>query len=167
MRPDLTGAGNVAQDLADRRAVVLALAGLALYPAAAATAQTDGIWSARQAYEALRDDLIRMLDIRSRDEWAETGVAEGAWPVSLHEPRFPERLFAARDLAGGRPVALICATGGRTGFVMRNLGRAGYGGFVDVSEGMLGSSLGRGWIAEGLPVVGIADALAALPVEVT
>ncbi|MEP4462063.1 hypothetical protein, partial [Roseibium sp.] len=34
-----------------------------------------------------RGDLV-MLDIRSREEWLETGVAVGALPVSMHEPGF-------------------------------------------------------------------------------
>lgn len=104
-----------------------------------------------------------MIDVRSRQEWTATGVAEGAWAISLHEDKFPDRLFSARELAEGRTVALICATGGRSGSVMRSLREAGYAGFVDVSEGMLGSSMGPGWIAAGLPVVDIQTAMATLP----
>lgn len=148
-----------------RRAVTLGLtAGLS---AAAAPgmliAQNADIWSVQKAHEALSDDLIRMIDVRSRGEWSETGLALGAWAISLHEDRFPDRLFAARDLADGRPVAVICATGGRSGAVMRNLRNAGYSGFIDVSEGMLGSNRGPGWIAAGLPTVSLDAALSALP----
>ena len=145
-----------------RRQLVTALVGTAAMPSIL-SAQTSDIWSAGQAYEALIADQIRLIDVRSRAEWDETGVAEGAWAISLHEDRFPERLFAARELADGRPVALTCATGGRSGSVMRSLRQAGYTGFIDVSEGMLGSSLGPGWIATGLPVVDMETALAALP----
>lgn len=145
-----------------RRQVVTALVGTAAMPSIL-SAQTSDIWSAGQAYKALIADQIRLIDVRSRAEWDETGVAEGAWAISLHEDRFPERLFAARELADGRPVALTCATGGRSGSVMRSLRQAGYTGFIDVSEGMLGSSLGPGWIAAGLPIVDVETALAALP----
>lgn len=145
-----------------RRQLVTALVGTAAMPSIL-SAQTSDIWSAGQAYEALIADQIRLIDVRSRAEWDETGVAEGAWAISLHEDRFPERLFAARELADGRPVALTCATGGRSGSVMRSLRQAGYTGFIDVSEGMLGSSLGPGWIAAGLPIVDVETALAALP----
>ncbi|MDJ0629694.1 MAG: rhodanese-like domain-containing protein [Rhodobacter sp.] len=148
----------------DRRRLCAVLASLPLQAASsAAWAQAAHIWSVRQTYRALLDDSVRLLDIRSRDEWRDTGVARGAWLVSMHERRFAERLFAARDLAGDRPVALICAVGGRTGSVMQALRQAGYTGFVDVSEGMLGSPVGRGWIAEGLPVVTIDEALAGTP----
>lgn len=145
-----------------RRKAVTALAVMAASPSFG-FAQTSDVWSVDQTYAALIDDQIRLIDIRSSAEWDETGVAEGAWPISLHEERFPERLFAARELAGERPVALTCATGGRSGRVMRSLRQAGYTDFIDMSEGMLGSSLGPGWIAAGLPVVDLETALAGLP----
>ena len=128
-----------------------------------AQAQEADIWSADQAFEALSNGEIVMIDIRSRGEWKETGVADGAWPISMHEPDFPQRLFRAQELANGRPVALICATGGRSGAVMRALDRAGYTGFIDVSEGMEGSKLGRGWIAKRLSIVQANNALYLLP----
>lgn len=136
---------------------------LPLAAALPARSQSADIWSAPHAWEALSNDEIRMIDVRSREEWAETGVAERAWPISMHEARFPDRLFAAREAAEGRQVALICATGGRSGFIMRSLRTSGYDGFIDVSEGMLGSDVGVGWIAAGLPVVTAEQALAALP----
>ncbi len=127
--------------------------------------QQAEIWSAKVAHDSLINDLIRLVDIRSREEWAETGVAQGAWPISLHEDHFPERLFAAREIAHGRPVAMICATGGRTGYVMRGLREAGYSGFIDVSEGMLSSPRGPGWIASEFPTVSSEVALRDLPAE--
>ena len=48
---------------------------------------------------------------------------------------------------------------------MRSLRQAGYSGFIDVSEGMLGSARGPGWVATGLPVVNIETAIAALPLS--
>lgn len=126
-------------------------------------AQQSDLWSATDAHDALSDDLIRLIDIRSRAEWTETGVALRAWPISLHEERFPERLFEAKAMANGRPVALICATGGRSGYVLRSLRQSGYSEFIDVSEGMLGSDAGPGWIQAGLPVVPASTALQKLP----
>lgn len=128
-----------------------------------AWAATREIWSAPEVAEALDDETIVLLDVRSREEWAETGLAKGAWPVSMHELGFEQRLFAARDLAAGRPVALICATGGRSARLLAALKRAGYTDFIDVSEGMLGSRIGPGWIARGLPMAGLETAVAALP----
>ena len=145
-----------------RRTAIIGLAASAAFPTAG-IAQSSEVWSVGDAHNALQKDLIRMIDVRSRQEWTDIGVAEGAWAISLHEERFSERLFAARELASGRKVALICATGGRSGSVMRSLRQAGYDGFIDVSEGMLGSAQGSGWIAAGLPIVEVEAALAALP----
>ena len=50
---------------------------------------------------------------------------------------------------------------------MRALRMASYDGFIDVSEGMLGSERGQGWIKAGLPVVPMEDAWAALPKALT
>ena len=145
-----------------RRSATLAMLAVSFAPFPV-MGQTAEVWSADMAADALQQDLIRMIDVRSRPEWTDTGVADGTWPISLHEDRFAERLFAARERAEGRPVALICATGGRSGRVMRSLRQAGYSGFLDVSEGMLGSAAGPGWIARGLPVVPVDEALASLP----
>ncbi len=147
-----------------RRRFLALLASLPALPAAtAAPAENSDIWTVQQAHAELLEDRIRLLDIRSYGEWRETGVAQGAWPVSIHHWRFIERLFTARELAENRPLALICATGIRSGSVRRALQLAGYGGFIDVSEGMLGSDRGPGWIKAGLPVVPLEDAWAALP----
>ena len=128
-----------------------------------AWAATREIWSAPEVAEALYEGAITLLDVRSRDEWAETGLAKGAWPVSVHEQGFEKRLFAARDLSSGKPVALICATGGRSAWLLAALKRAGYTGFIDASEGMLGSRRGPGWIARGLPITDLETAVAAMP----
>ena len=146
-----------------RRQFLTLLATLPALPIAAALAQSRDIWSVQQTHAALLEDRIRLLDIRSQDEWRETGVARGAWPISMHDTRFPKRLSVARELAKNRPIAVICATGSRSGSVTRALQLAGHDGFINVSEGMLGSRLGPGWIKAGLPVISIDDALAALP----
>ena len=107
------------------------------------------------------------MDIRTPEEWRETGVAQGAWPLNLYDESFPERLFLARDLAEDRPVALICRTGNRSGGVMQRLRTSGYTNFLDISEGMAGSAAGPGWIKSGLPIVTAEEAIANLPAALT
>ncbi|MBD3677294.1 MAG: rhodanese-like domain-containing protein [Rhodobacteraceae bacterium] len=149
-----------------RRFLVL---GLAAAPLTLITfrlhAQAQTVWSADEAYDGLLGDSARVIDVRSREEWLETGVGAGVWPISMHEERFPDRLFAAKALAGSRNVGLICATGGRSASLLRALRQARYEGYVDISEGMLGSRLGPGWLAAGLPVVPLDAALASMPEE--
>lgn len=119
------------------------------------------ILSATEAQTKLADGTVVMLDIRSRQEWQQTGIAEGAWPVSMHEPDFGQRLQAILQEVGADRVALICATGGRTGHVTSILRQNGIEGVIDVSEGMMGNPRGPGWIARGMPVVSLEDAEAA------
>ncbi|MGR3512358.1 MAG: rhodanese-like domain-containing protein [Paracoccaceae bacterium] len=146
----------------DRRQFILLAPALVIVPYSV-TAATRKVWSAVEASDALAQDEISLIDIRSRVEWMDTALAKDAWPISMYEPRFEQRLFAARDLSGEKPIALICATGGRSGRLLSALNRAGYPGFIDVSEGMLGSPKGPGWIARGLPVMDLEAALANLP----
>lgn len=146
-----------------KRRDLLFLAPAALLTPGFAVAGTSEIWSATDAADALVAGEITLIDVRSREEWLETGIAQGAWPISMHEKGFQDRFFAARELSGGKPVALICATGGRSGSLLRALQRAGYTEFIDVSEGMLGSRRGPGWIDRGLPVVSLDAAVQGLP----
>lgn len=96
---------------------------------------------------------IVLLDIRSPQEWQDTGVAKGAWPVSMHTPDFGERLQAILAQYPAEQIALICATGGRTSHVVTMLNQNGIHGVADVSEGMMGNPRGPGWIARGMEVV--------------
>lgn len=60
-----------------RRKVMTTLVATAVMPSFG-SAQTSDIWSVGQVFEALKTDQIRLIDVRSRAEWDETGLAEGA-----------------------------------------------------------------------------------------
>ena len=94
-----------------RRGASLAMLASSVAPFSA-VAQTAEVWSADMAADALQQDLIRMIDVRSRPEWTDTGVADGTWPISLHEDRFAERLFAAREPKGGLSRSSVRQAGG-------------------------------------------------------
>ena len=104
------------------------------------------------ALAGLANGRMIMLDIRRPDEWALTGVATGAVALDMREADFIERLdqLVAGDRAA--PIALICARGVRSRRLAAKLTSAGFSAVVDVSEGMLGSAAGPGWIARGLPI---------------
>ena len=126
------------------------------------TAMADTpILSAPDAQTKLTDGEMVLLDIRSRQEWQQTGLAEGAWPVSMHEPDFGQKLQAILQEVGAEKIALICATGGRTSHVTGILRQNGIEGVADVSEGMMGNPRGPGWIARGMPTVSLEDAMSA------
>jgi len=113
---------------------------------------SSGNMSAPAALAAADKGEIILVDIRTRGEWKQTGLAKPALAISMHEAGFVRNL--ARALGGNRAgrVALICATGGRSAHLQRILVTAGFANVVDISEGMMGSSAGPGWLKRGLPV---------------
>lgn len=127
--------------------------------AASALAEVP-ILSAPEAQTRLADNSLVLLDIRTPREWRQTGVAEGAWPVSMHRRDFGERLQAILDVYPPDQIALICAVGGRTAQVTAFLDENGIDGVADLSEGMKGNQRGPGWVARGLPVVPLEEAMA-------
>lgn len=108
--------------------------------------------SAREAHAMASAREVVLLDIRTPGEWRRTGVGEHAVALSMHEPGFIERLD--RLVAGdrSRPIALICASGGRSRRMQAVLAAAGFRRVIDVAEGMEGGAAGDGWVASGLPV---------------
>ena len=108
--------------------------------------------TAKDVHVAAGKGELLLLDIRSRGEWQQTGIGSTALPVSMHEAGFLQKL---EKLTGGdksKPVALICAVGGRSNSLQGILSRLGYSQIIDVSEGMIGGVKGTGWIKLGLPV---------------
>jgi rhodanese-related sulfurtransferase len=99
-----------------------------------------------------------LIDIRSPVEWAETGVAQGAIALTMHDAEFPQKIIAILNGSHGTRIGLICATGGRSGSVVSFLAENGFTDVIDVSEGMMGNDRGPGWIARGMPVISAEDA---------
>lgn len=99
-----------------------------------------------------------LIDIRTPREVAETGRPKGAVAVPLQgddmvfRNSFVAEVAAAAGNDKARPVALIDANGQRAVFAAKLLASQGFSQVLVVGEGMLGSSLGPGWIARGLPV---------------
>ncbi len=95
---------------------------------------------------------ILLVDIRRPDEWAKTGVGEGAVPLDMRRDDFITELDKLVSGDKARPVALICARGVRSDRMSARLTEAGFSRIIDVPEGMLGSRAGPGWLARNLPV---------------
>lgn len=120
--------------------------------ASASAVTAENIMTARQALDGVQDGSVILVDIRSRGEWRETGIASVAVPISMHEPGFVETIDRLQSENPGKTVALICAVGGRTAYMNELLMRRGFENIADVSEGMLGGVHGKGWIPAGLPI---------------
>lgn len=93
---------------------------------------------------------ILLIDVRDHGEVAQSGMARGAVHIPLMrlpmmaDPRHPD--FDAR-LAGGKPIAIYCASGARSGMAVNILHKLGH---AEVHN--LGGL--RNWINAGGAVTG-------------
>jgi len=106
------------------------------------------------AHEMALAGEVLLVDIRQPSEWLTTGLPASGHAVTMHEPGFLDRL-AAIGAAPDRPLALICASGGRSAYLRTQLLQIGWTTVYDVSEGMQGGTYGPGWIRRGLPTKGV------------
>ncbi len=106
--------------------------------------------SVAQAHDRAVAGEITLIDIRRPDEWAATGVGEGAVPIDMRDVDFTDQILALVPDRNA-PVALICAAGVRSARLSNRLAEAGFTNIIDVPEGMSGSRAGPGWMASGLP----------------
>ncbi len=113
-----------------------------------------GVISARDALARQGAGALALVDIRTPGEWRKAGVAAQAHVVTMHQS--PAKFLAELDKATGgdrtRAIGIICATGGRTAYLRPLLLQAGYDRVFDISEGMMGSRRGPGWIAQSMPM---------------
>lgn len=120
------------------------------------TADTGPTLSAPAAQQALAEQRLTLIDVRTAEEWRQTGVAPGAQRINMNQPGGPQAFIAAvlEAVDGNKdaPIALICRTGNRSGLMQRLLLQAGFTDVANVSEGMAGSRAGPGWLRRGLPV---------------
>ncbi len=116
-----------------------------------------GLLSADDAARRVKNGEITMIDVRSPGERRQTGTAQGASCVTMHDPNgaegFLRHMVAAVDGDRSRPIALICARGNRSTRAHDFLTRNGFTNVHDIVEGMLANRTDPGWIARGLPVV--------------
>jgi rhodanese-related sulfurtransferase len=106
-----------------------------------------------EAAKLVADNKAILIDIRTPEEWKETGVADGAHRLDMNDPMFTAKLSRLVDGDRTKPVALICRTANRTRTVQAALmQQGGYARVINVEGGMIGNSADKGWIAHGLPV---------------
>lgn len=110
--------------------------------------------TAPQTQDASRAGTLTVIDIRTPEEWRQTGVVPGAGRVDFY--RGPAHLLqGVLEHTGGdrnAPIALICRTGNRTTQAQKFLQAQGFTQVYNVKEGMVGSAAGPGWLRRGLPV---------------
>ncbi len=105
------------------------------------------------AHQSVSAGKLILIDIRRPDEWAKTGIGEGAIPIDMRRDDFVDELHKVVNGDRAKAVALICARGVRSDHMSARLIDAGFTNIIDVPEGMLGSRSGPGWIKRDLPLV--------------
>ena len=123
---------------------------------------TTAAWGAEtrihadEAYALVVNGKLTLIDVRSPQEWQKSEIPEGSLAITMHDPGGKEAFRdAVLKAVGGdkkRPIALICAVGGRSSWAQRYLKSEGFKTVFDVSEGMFGRGKSMpGWLKRGLP----------------
>lgn len=95
-----------------------------------------------EAQELVAGDDVRVLDVRTPEEFAE-GHVEGATLIDFYEPDFAERIAALdRDAT----YVVYCRSGNRSGQATALMAEQGFSAVHDVDGGVLA------WEAAGLPL---------------
>lgn len=104
--------------------------------------------SAREAHDRQRAGEIILIDVRTPEEWRQTGVPQGAQRATLQDADFLKQVMGH---AGGfeAPVAFICRSGQRSGQAAAQARSVGFMQIYNVVGGVEGPD---GWLAERLPV---------------
>ena len=143
--------------------IILVLAGLgaAVYAQGLLKPQDLGtVMSPAEAHAQASAGKIVLIDVRTPQEWRETGVPASAHAVTMHQDG-KAFLEALAKLTGGdrnRPVAIICRTGNRTTALQGQLKQIGFTNILNVAEGVAGGRNGPGWQRSGLPMRAGAEA---------
>lgn len=87
-----------------------------------------------------------MVDVRSPQEWKQTGVASGAKAIDASSQSFRADLKTVIDANPGKTLTFICRSGQRSAAVANRLETAGISNIAHVEGGM------NNWIGDGLPV---------------
>lgn len=155
--------------MADRRLLIIAaavaVAGLGLGGVFARSGgQADGsALDAQAAFDKLTAGELILIDIRTPQEWQQTGVVPGAWLMDMRDQQFGAAVMATLERNPDHEVAIICRTGSRTDRVVKWLQENGVDNVRHVAEGMVGGPRGQGWLPRGLPVVKAEQAIEAMP----
>lgn len=110
--------------------------------------------SAPDALAAAQAGELKLIDIRTPEEWRQTRVAPGAGRVDFYQGPDVLTQYILKQVEGdmNAPIALICRTGNRTTQAQAYLKSLGFTHIYNVKEGMAGSAAGPGWSKRGLPL---------------
>lgn len=130
---------------------IIQVLALMLVAGTAATAEVTKITPDQARAQARAGELV-LIDIRRPEEWTQTGVPDVSLMADFTQRDFIQKLTAIRAQSPDIPLAFICRTGNRSGYVTGELEKMGWTGIIDVVGGMAGSRVDQGWAKRGLPV---------------
>jgi rhodanese-related sulfurtransferase len=106
--------------------------------------------------QRLQQGDLTLIDIRTPDEWRATGVIPNALTIDMQHPGgangFAQAVLSAVNGNKSAPIALICHSGNRSGQMQRELTNRGFTNVYNITGGMAGKALTKGWLTHGLPV---------------
>lgn len=121
---------------------------------AAFTARAEPDISAPQAHERAKQGKLLIIDVRTPEEWRETGVIPEARRLDFY--RGPQvMLKSVLEMVGGdknAAIAVVCHSGSRSTEAQRFLQAQGFTQVYNLKEGMAGSTAGPGWLNRRLPL---------------
>jgi len=127
---------------------------VALLVLGAVSARAEPDISAPQALERAKQGKLLIIDVRTPEEWRETGVIPQARRVDFY--RGPQvMLKSVLEMVDGdrnAPIALVCHSGSRSTEAQRYLQAQGFTQVYNLKEGMAGSAAGPGWLNRRLPL---------------
>jgi rhodanese-related sulfurtransferase len=118
------------------------------------SAGAGGNVSVTRAYGETGAGERLLIDVRSPQEWRQTGLPQGARTVTIHQraTSFLDGILAAASGDKDKPIALICATGMRSKRAQQFLETQGFTNVVSVDGGLFGTPRAAGWMQRGLPM---------------
>ena len=129
----------------------LVLISLFLWPIA--SVQAEVLQASNHQLQALLESGVPLVDVRTQSEWQQTGIIEGSHLLTFWDEKgdydAAQWLAELMKVAGReQPVALICATGGRTAVIADFMDKQlGYIKVYNVTYGIVP------WLQEGRNVV--------------
>ncbi len=91
-----------------------------------------------------KNKRVQIVDVRTPEEWAETGVIKGAHRINFNGPDFQAQVGRLNKT---KPVIVYCAAGGRSPRAAAQLVKMGFKKVYDYAGGM------NDWKAKGKKTV--------------
>ncbi len=106
----------------------------------------------QQTYDLMMKGELILIDVRTKPEWQQSGVAKGAITLDMTRPDFLIEIAKIRLENPDKILGFICASGRRSTIIYNALSERGYSNIYSIFGGTTGNGV-AGWIKDGFPVV--------------